>query len=63
MPRLLDIGDCHTGKGDVVNCTNGNGRVPYLSPSLLKSTGPQDLFEYWLKTTPSDAAAIRNDEL
>ena len=44
-PRI-DIGDCNV-QNDQVNCSS-DAYVPFLSPSLHKVNGPDDLYDYWL---------------
>ena len=51
VPQLLDIGNCEV-RGNGTFCSNGQGRVPYLSPHLETLKSHDDLFRYWQQTTP-----------
>ena len=60
---LMDIGVCSaTPEGNSTTCT---GRaLPTLSPKLETLKGPGDLYQYWLKTKPSETQThTAKDEL
>ena len=61
VPHLLDIGDCEV-RGNATFCSNGQGRVPYLSRHLETLKSHEDLFRYWQQTTPP-VQVTGNDEL
>lgn len=62
VPQLIDVGDCQL-VGNKTACTNGNNRLPFLSPTLEKLTGPHDLLRYWKQTAPAKEMTVNNDEL
>ena len=62
VPHLTNIGDCTLIDGKP-NCTNGNGRVPFLSPTLETLKGPNDLLRYWKDTAPTVIPVGGNGEL
>ena len=51
VEQLLDVGDCSVTSNGTY-CTKDNDKVPFLSPSLEKLSGPEDLMRYWKHTSP-----------
>lgn len=51
--QAMDIGTCTTD-GTKASCDGHD--APYLSPSLDKLNGPEDLFRYWRDTAPAVVA-------
>ena len=51
---LMDIGQCSvtTFRSRTMATCTGKTKVPHLSPQLQTLKGPEDLYQYWLDTTP-----------
>lgn len=52
---VMDVGSC-TSDGVKATCTGAD--VPFLSPSLDKLNGPDDLFRFWKDTAPKNTGSI-----
>lgn len=58
---ILDLGECESN-GTAVSCSKDH-YTPFLSPKLDVLSGPDDLFDFWLKHRPNPTDSSVREEL
>lgn len=58
--QLLETGKCESIPGTPGGLDCENGRLPYLSLPREVVNGPNDLFDYWKRTTPKATKSERH---